>query len=98
VSHGHGRGRGVEELMSRTGQLFYALFHVCIALKNIWFFRPSEVNGIMDNQRRSAFTPNGNFFARMEVSSLCFVVLSMVLRLDAEHIENKPNVGRRRVY
>lgn len=38
-----------------------------------------------------------HFFARMEVFPLCFV-LSMVLRLDAEHIENKPNVGRRRVY
>lgn len=36
------------------------------------------------------FCTNGSF-------SLCFV-LSMVLRLDAEHIENKPNVGRRRVY
>ncbi len=38
-----------------------------------------------------------HFFARVEVFTLCFV-LSMVLRLDAEHIENKPNVGRRRVY
>lgn len=37
------------------------------------------------------------FFARVEVFTLCFV-LSMVLRLDAEHIENKPNVGRRQVY
>lgn len=37
------------------------------------------------------------FFARVEVFTLCFV-LSMVLRLDAEHTENKPNVGRRRVY
>lgn len=40
-----------------------------------------------------------HFFARMEVFLFCFFslcfVLSMVLRLDAEHIENKPNVGRR---
>lgn len=37
-------------------------------------------------------------FAREEVFFFCFLVLSMVLRLDAEHIENKPTVGRRRVH
>lgn len=51
----------------------------------------------MDKQQKKCFHAQGIFFARMEVLSLCFV-LSMVLRLDAEHIENTPNVGRRRVY
>ena len=45
------------------------------------------------DKRRSAFHAQSIFFARMEVFPFVFV-LSMVLRLDAEHIENKPNVGR----
>lgn len=34
-----------------------------------------------------------HFLHEWKFFSFCFV-LSMVLRLDAEHIENKPNVGR----
>lgn len=32
-----GRRGGVEKLMPWTGRVCYALFYVCIALKNIWF-------------------------------------------------------------
>lgn len=95
--NGHGRRQWVQELMSWTGRVCYALFYVCIALKNIWFpFKWNRLYGIMDT-REEVFSRPRHFFARVEVFTLCFV-LSVVLRLDAEHTENKPNVGRRRVY
>lgn len=91
------KGERVEELTSWTGRVCYALFYVCIALKNIWF--PSKVKYMelwttreeVLSRPRHFFCTNGSFY-------FMFFVLSMVLRLDAEHIENKPNVGRRRVY
>lgn len=88
---------GVEELTPWTGRVCYALFYVCIALNNLWFPSKWSIWNYMDKQQKKCFHAQGIFFARMEVLSLCFV-LSMVLRLDAEHIENTPNVGRRRVY
>lgn len=39
---------------------------------------------------RSAFSPK----AFLHDWEIMFFVLSMVFRLDAEHIENMPNVGR----
>lgn len=71
-----------------TGRLCYALFYVCIALKNIWF--PSKCSiWNYGRQEKKCFHAQGIFFARMEAFTLCFV-LSMVLRLDAEHIEYRP--------
>lgn len=58
----------------------------------------SEVCGIMDNQKRKegketktkkkCFHAQGNFFLHEWKFLLYVFVLSMVLRLDAEHIEN----------
>lgn len=94
---GHGRRGWVEELMSRTGRVCYALFYVCtIALKNIWFPCKWSIWNYGQPEKK-CFHAQRHFFARVEVFTLCFV-LSMVLRLDAEHTENEPNVGRRRVY
>lgn len=75
--------------MPWTDRVCYAVFYVCVALKNMLSVQMKS--GIMDTQRRSAFTSRV-FFCTKDFSPLCFV-LSMVLRLDAEHIENKPNVG-----
>lgn len=93
--NGQGRRRGVGELVSWTGRVCYALFYVCIALKNIWF--PSKWSIWNYGQpEKKCFHAHGIFLHEWKFSLYVFV-LSMVLRLDAEHIENKPNVGRRGV-
>lgn len=94
--NGQGRRWCVEELTSWTGRVCYTLFCVCIAEKIIWFSSKWSI-WIYGQPEKKCSHAQGIFFARMEVFTLCFV-LSMVLRLDAEHIENKTNVGRRRVY
>ena len=83
----------------------YALFYVCIALKNIWF--PSKVKcvelwttrrGRRRRRRRSAFTPKAIFFARVEVFTLCFLCCQWCCVWMLNILKIKPNVGRRRVY
>lgn len=58
----------------------HVLFYVCIALKNIWF--PSRWNRPWNYGQPDMcfFHTQGISFARVEVFTLCFFVLSMVLR------------------
>lgn len=49
--NGHGRRQWMQELMPWTDRVCYALFYVCIALKNIWFpFKWNRLYGIMDTR------------------------------------------------
>lgn len=93
---GHGERQREEELKSRTGRVCYALFYVCIALKNLWF--PSKWSIWNNGQPEKKCSHAQGIFLHEWKFLLYVFVLSMVLRLDAEHIENKPNVGRRWVY
>ena len=88
------RGRE-EELMSWTGRVLLCSVLCLYSLKEYMVSVQSEVCGIMDNQERKeektkkkCFHAQGNFFCTSGSFYFMFFVLSMVLRLDAEHIEN----------